>query len=516
MRVLLAVFFLRGLGLICLLPPGEMWDEYAHLAYVDHWSRTGRVPVYGRDDVDPRLLAAVAALPQPPAVTFGRTYAAFWAGLPAPPLPAACGLYEAQHPFPYYAAVAPVYRLCGGAGHLITTVAVLRLLNLGCGLAAMSLILRWLRHSMPGPAALAIGCWVTLQPLLLLNVVRVANDAVAFLLGTAVVVLALDLGRSPRRRTAALAVVLPLAVLAKLTNAALVPAVAVALVVATTRGLPRRTAWAAAFTVAAATAAALVPYAASNLRAYGLVAPMTEAVVNHAAGRSVLSQVRAVPVLRWPVWTATWWVTTGLWVGGWSFLRPPRPLEPAYAVLLASAAVVTVRRWRTLPGPASSRVVMLAVVGWVQIGLMVHAAASYSAWQGRMFTNAWYAAVAVPWMLVLLGGGATAIRRRRLRVAVLLGVPAVFVAAEAYGTLCLMPSRYYAAPPLSPTALWRMAGLHPVALGRPTFILAVLATGCLLAALGRQLVRVAAGPPEVTGSATRSGGRSRSPPTGRP
>ena len=490
-RLLLALFVLRGVVLLCALPPAEMWDEYSHLAHVDHWATTGRPAVYGRTAVDPAFLVASARLPQPSAAGFGRTYAAFWSGLPAPPLPASLGLYEAQHPFLYYALAAPIYRAAGGRSDLPAAVAVLRAVNLACGTAALALILRWLIRNVAGPGALLLGCWVAWQPLLLLNVVRVANDALAYLLGTAVVVIALDL-RRPRwwPRVAALAVLLPLAILAKVTNATLLPAVAVAMVIAAMRGSARPwTVVAAAALVAIVTAAVLGPYVAVNLHLFGLATPMQEAVANRAAGRSLWTVLTATPPTRWPVWAASWWVANALWVGGWSFLSPPRVLVVAYAALLATAAVATVARWRRLPLSSPSRWTAVAVVLCAHVGLMVHGAESYAAWGGRPSTNPWYAAVAVPWWLVLLGCGGLSLPWPAVRRLLMLGVPAVCLSTEAFGLFHQMLPTYYAAPPLSLTGLRRMATLHPAVLGPPTFLAAIAATAVLVVWIGRQVYR---------------------------
>ena len=490
LALLLALFVCRGVALACALPPGEMWDEFAHLAHVDHWAATGRPAVYGRTVVDPAFLVAMARLPQPPDAGFGQTYAPFWAGAAAAPPSPPLLLYEAQHPFLYYAMAAPVYRLAGGRAHLPAAVAALRLLNLACGTAALALILRWLCRNLPPPHALLLGCWVALQPLLLLNVVRVANDALAYLLGTVVVVTALDLHR-PRLwpRVATLAVVLPVAVLAKFTNAALLPAVAVAIGVAVARRSIRpRTAGVAGVVIVAVTAAVLAPYVAFNLRTFGLATPMQEAVANRAAGRSAWAILTGAPPGLWPSWAARWWVDNGLWVGGWSFLKPPRLLVIAYKVPLTVAAVTAIVRWRALPLSPAARWTAAAVVLCVHAGLMVHATESYAAWGGRVFTNSWYAAVAVPWWLVLLGCGGLSLPWPRVRRAVMLGVPVVFVATETFGLLARMLPAYYAAPPLSSLALRRMASLHPIWLGPPTFIAAATAVVALWIGLGRSVV----------------------------
>ena len=488
LALLLSLFALRGIALLCVLPPGEMWDEYSHLAYVDHWAQTAAPAVYGRTAVDPAFLAALVRVPQPPPVPFGRTYADFWAARGGRAVPASLPLYEAQHPFLYYALAAPVYRACGGRSDLPAAVAALRSINLGCGAVALLLILRWLARATPDAAVLLLlGSWVALQPLLLLNVVRVANDAMAFLLGTAVVVTALDLRRPGfRPRLLALAVLLPLAVLAKATNAALVPVVVIAVATA------RRPA-VGLLIVGVVTAAVLAPYVAGNLHTFGVVTPMQEAVANHRAGRSTWAVLTAAPPWRWPAWAASWWVVDGLWVGGWSFLQPPRLLEAAYAAAVATAATAAVVRWRRLPLPAGSRWLAVAVVACTHLGLMWHAAQSYAAWDGRVLTNPWYAAVALPWWLILLGCGGLALPRQPRRW-VMLGVPAVFVAAEAFGVFWRMVPAYYDAPP-SVLALRRMASVHPAALGPPTAIGCGVATVAVLVVLARSAVgRTGPGP----------------------
>ncbi len=508
--LLAALFFARGVVLCCVLPPGEMWDEYSHLAHVDQWAATGRPAVYGRTAVDPAFLATMARLPQPPAAGFGRAYGRFWAGSPAPPLPASLGLYEAQHPFLYYALAAPVYRACGGRDDLPAAVAGLRLVNLGCGTAAVVLVLRWLTRTLPASAVWAVGSWVALQPLLLLNVTRVANDGLAFLLGTAVVVAALDLGR-PRfwPRVSALSVLLPVAVLAKATNAALVPAVVVAIGLAgparggrvrlpsvAAEAGPGAAGWGrsavAILLVLGVTATLLAPYVAFNLRTFGVVTPMQEAVANRAAGRPAWAVAAAAPPWRWPAWAASWWVANGLWVGGWSFLTPPRGLVVAYATLVAVAAGATVLRWRSLPVARPARRVMVAVVGCVHALLTVHAAESAAAWGGRVFTNSWYAAVAVPWALVLLGCGGLSLGRGRRWV--LLGVPAVFVTTETLGVVGRMVPAYYAAG-VSTLAVRRMASVHPSALGPATLAAAATAVVVLLVVCARRAMAVEGGPP---------------------
>jgi hypothetical protein len=117
---------------------------------------------------------------------------------------------------------------------------------------------------------------------------------------------------------------------------------------------------------------------------------------------------------------------------------------------------------------------MLVVL--VHFGLMYHAIESYSAWGGKIFTNPWYAAVAIPWMLVLVGCGAQAAPGKWLRFIIVNGVPAVSLVSEAFGTLVTMPWEYYRSKPFGPTALSRMASIHPACMGWQTFLALIALT----------------------------------------
>ncbi len=227
---------------------------------------------------------------------------------------------------------------------------------------------------------------------------------------------------------------------------------------------------------------------ASNLHRFGLPTPMQEAVANRAAGRSTWAVLTAAPARLWPVWAASWWVTNGLWVGGWSFLRPPRACVVAYAVAVAVAGSAAVVRWRSLPVSPAARWSALAVVACVHAGLMVHATESFAAWNGRVFTNPWYAAVAVPWWLVLLGCGGLSVPWRDVRRGLLLGVPALFVTTEAVGVLGRMVPAYYAAGLGSPLAWMRMSAIHSTVLGPATLAGAAVLSAVLTVLLARHAV----------------------------
>ena len=68
LRVLLvALVVCRGVVVLSILPHSfEGWDEYQHVAYVEHMRRTGGEPVAGQTTVAPALLSELAGrFPQP-------------------------------------------------------------------------------------------------------------------------------------------------------------------------------------------------------------------------------------------------------------------------------------------------------------------------------------------------------------------------------------------------------------------------------------------------------------------
>jgi hypothetical protein len=459
--ILVSLFVLRGIVLLCILPPFEMWDEYSHLAHVDHLATTHRLTIYGQTQVPREFLAAMAKYPLPASAGFGQTYADFWAGRPGLPAPDPLGLYEAQHPPIYYALAAPIYLLCGGRAHLLTAVTVLRLLNLTIGAWTLALLLGWIRRHLPDRYAIVVGCWIALDPLLLLDVTRVANDALAYLLGTAVVLCALreiDASGRSLRNLAAVCLLLPMAMLTKMTNTALLPVVVLAMLVPAIAR--REQIWPAMVRVAAVLVvmvAALVPYVVINFRTVGVAMPLMEAVANRDAGRSFWTVLCSMPVARSPALAISWWMINAIWVGGWSFLFPPRLLVVGCSLLMAIGGWTALVRWKQLALAPGARWLVVCLVLFTHLAMMGYATESAAAWRGQVNTNSWYAAVAIPWWLMLLACGAVSIRTRWLCLLVCIGVPAFMLLIELHGEVLQMIPAYYG----HENILRRVLLLHP-------------------------------------------------------
>jgi hypothetical protein len=496
--LLVGLFLVRGFILATVMPPFEAWDEYQHVGYIDYCARNDRPAVYQEATLDAAFLRAVGRFPRAaevPLSAYGAaTYAQYWA---TGPLPVTAGdapvfLYEAQQPPLYYRLMAPIYRWCGGRENLRLAVSMLRLINVAFGAVTLGLVLGWIHTNVPGPLALGMGCWVAFHPLLLLNVTRVANDALAYLLGSAVVVLLLaKRGRSVWLQTIPIALLLPLAVLAKSTSLMLLPVVAAALVIrAVQREVHIGQTIASALLILVIGLAITWPYFSFNERHFGILTTMQEAIINHQANRHTLDVLRAMPLAEWGETTRSLWVTQALWVGGWSFLGMPHvPVDCYEAVLLLSAlsfgAGMLSRAGRArLPFDLRQVALMALLVACVELGLMYHAAESYSAWSGVIATNPWYAALAIPWWLILLSAGVCSLRWDLIRVPLLWSMPIVCFVSDLYRFLVrVIP--FYSASPLGVTSFRRLATLHPAGMGCGGVLCAAVLEGVLLALLVR-------------------------------
>jgi hypothetical protein len=256
-----------------------------------------------------------------------------------------------------------------------------------------------------------------------------------------------------------------------------------------------------ALLVVAVLAAIAGPYFAFNLRHFGVLTPMIEAVANHQARRGLISVILAFPIGQWPWWTWRWWVHD-YWAGGWTFLTPPAGLVTAHQLLVAALALAVVaalalkavrRRWPIPLGDVAGILVMLACIN---AGLIYHASASYSA-RGVVLTVAWYAAMGQPWLLILLAAGTVAlVPRRGVATGLAALLPGLYLVTEAYVLLVRMIPAYGGG--LSWTALQRLASLRPEGLGLPVLLAAQVILAALVVGIARLIIQAARqAPPEI-------------------
>lgn len=233
--LLTMLFLARAAFVLSILPPFEGWDEYQHLAYIAFLAENGRPPALADGSKVPRSLyhelvryphCRLASEQLEP--IGARSYETFWnARTPAevPPNAPALRLYQAQHPPLYYRLVRPLYERLAGEDGVLRAVTGLRWVNVLLGVAALLVVLFGVGVSVPaGPSRYLVGVLIALQPVFLLNCTRVANDALAVLLGT--VAIAAVLVVRPQRSWTGLTIAgitLGLAILAKASCLSLLP-----------------------------------------------------------------------------------------------------------------------------------------------------------------------------------------------------------------------------------------------------------------------------------------------------
>ncbi|MFO0954137.1 MAG: hypothetical protein U0835_23875 [Isosphaeraceae bacterium] len=513
----------RGIVYLCVMPPFEGWDEYQHVAYIQHLVETGRPAVLGETSVPRALLEAAVELPHPEGAAAGQLkatgalgHAAFWqrreAGKPSPtsrPDAPAVGLYEAQHASFYYRLAAPLFSAFGGANDLRASVGALRLANVALVAAAVGVVLAALRRVMTHERdALWIGAAVAAQPLFLINGVRVANDALGVLLAAVAVSAGLRwLAEEPReelagRRAFVLGLAAGLAALAKATNLALLPFLAfVWLALAAGRRLSPRSLAVSGVLLAAGFLAATLGEFRFNLEHYGRLTPMQELVVNGRNGRTWGDLARATAALNWPGLVRRLWLRDSFFAGGWSTLRTHPQITILYgrAVtlgLVGWAWAAGLNAWRPRRGfepntpTFATRLVplgCLVVAGSYTLALGYHRVQSTLAW-GEASTGPWYASPALPWFLTLASAGGLcwfgSPRLARFRGALPAVIAAAGLAADPVAIWGMMLPAYSGGSS-GWEALQRIAWCQPAALGTTTLLLAWLAEAALLVSLAR-------------------------------
>lgn len=505
---LLGIYLLRGIVLACVVPPLEMWDEYQHLAYIDCVASTGHVPVLGTDRVNPNLLRQILRLPAsaPEWAQLSRfgalTYAQYWDRASDRPIvqihSETLELYEAQHPPVYYWLVSPIYRRLGA--DLPRVVSVLRLLNVAFTAIGLGAILIWLGKNCRDPVHAALmGLSVVLQPLFLLNADRVANDGLAIMLGSLAIVWAMSMGSHwIRMQSLGLGILIGLGVITKATDLVLLPFACFCLMHSAFQkpGMRWRVWMESCALLILGTAVIAGPYVRWSLHQYGLITPMQEAITNRAAHARPADYLRYAPInlssiLHWRIMVQHWIIADGLWVGGWTGLRPPRWLTTVYEILMVLSALAWIPRLvRQIPAttvnPFNQKFVgtrILALCLLMLLAMCYHSIESMVALQGASATTPWYASMVVPWFLIALFSGPIALRgtlSRRLGCCIALLLCILFFGTETYG-ICFQMVPRYSCLRLSVDAWRRLSTLHPRWLNGITLSAAAAAELSLLA-----------------------------------
>ncbi len=498
--LLVAFVLARGVIYLCVLPPMEGWDEYQHLAYIQHLVEHDEPPVLWQTRVPRSLVEKIAETPVPTSVTEhlpgtgAVDYDTFFRDGPPGYVPdhPDVELYQAQHGTLYYRLVRPVFLAAGGIDDLPRTVAALRGINLLllAGALAGCLGIFGLLSTDRNQTAM-IGVLIACHPLYLINGCRVANDGLALFLGTFVVLWAMQPLWQQKAGPALLAgCLLGLGIWAKSVNLVLVPFLVTCLAVSVfQKTLSLRRALVSGGVALGAAFLVALPGFFSNWEHFGMITAMQEAVINRAAGKGFTDLLAAAWEMNLPMHLIDLWWRESTWIGGQSTLGLPPIRDGMFVGLLVGLSgwlYYLFRRTSRQPLLFRDRCFSLRcalLVIWISGGLSWHLMHSYVSWHPwGPSTASWYACLSFPFALVLLYEGAS---RWARWLGFLFGgfMIGVFLFAEWFGIVQRMLPAYSGGAG-GVEALQRLAGLQPAVLGLPTFFSAALLLLCLFTVIG--------------------------------
>lgn len=481
--LLVLIFLVRAVFVLSILPPFEGWDEYQHLAHIAFISENGRSPVLGGGDSVPgSLYPALAAYPHSrlgalQLADLGvRDYESFWADPIRPkvnPQARPIRLYQAQQSPLYYWCMTPIYEWCGGAKHILGMVTTLRLINALFAAASVWIALRVVGFLMKeGAVQYLVALLIAFQPLFLINVARVANDAMAIFFGTlAVWALLVLMRRSYWPGVFVAGVALGLGILSKATILSLVPFAAAAFVLPwLQKRLPLTRAALGGLLCLSLVGALTFRYFSFNHMHFGVLTPLQESLDNHAAGKTFGDAARTAGEIDWWGKFQSRYGRHALWFGGWSWLRAPAWMTKTHELLVYVSMIgwsfvllPRARRERFLFRSGGDIAAMFVLCIGVGLGLGFHAIQSKMA-LGDVATNAWYAAASFPWLACLFCQGLSLYPTRWVTVIAGSMMLLLYGAAEVYGTFFVM-APHYANAEWSGAVFERLALMHPAALG---------------------------------------------------
>ncbi len=496
--LLVFLFLVRGVFVLSVLPPFEGWDEYQHLAYIVYLAENDRSPVLHQDSYVPEsLYPAIVRYPhcklgvEQVGPIGGLSYEEYWAAKDPPTVSPDAGkitLYQSQHSSLYYRAMLPFHTLLPGEGNTLRLLTLLREVHVLFGAAALWVAL-WAvgRLTVQGPFRYLLGLLIALQPLYLINCTRVANDAMALLFGTMMVVGLLVYGH---RKSAAVSVLcgvlLGLAILAKTLSLTLIPfAVIVFASLAWQKKIRPLRAAAYCLLLLLAAGAVTFPYFRFNVQHFGMLTPMQEAVANSEDGRTMGEFVEAVLHVDWWRELSRRYLRHSLWRGGWSWLGAERVFTKVheFSIWLSLLGALFIlrpskrrERWLFKEGGTFTRISGLCL--GVAAGLGYHMIQTQLA-IGAVATNVWYAMVSFPWLLCLFYQGLAGFPNKWLTRIGALMIAFSYLGAEIHGTLFVMVKAFTGHNWGEDIARERLAALHLPGLG-PEATLPALAMMALL------------------------------------
>jgi hypothetical protein len=500
-RISIAIALLilvRGVFVLCVLPPFEGWDEYQHIAYIVYFKEHRALPRAGVSTIPDSIQDLLKRYPHAPsdsAQTAPRgwgtkTYDEFWAGKPdslRQRMPLA--LYETQQSPLYYLVAAPVWILFSRFGDLAAIYA-LRLLNVlflavaaFIFLQALGPCISNLRHK------LIIGLLLGTYPLYVITGARISNCALSILFGSLTFYFLLRAVAGKGKPIHSLIIAscwLAVGVLTKATLLTMIPVLVVTIAVCVYRrrlGVKELLKALAIFGVALVLF--LVPLCYYTYKTTGGLDLMAQHRDFRMRGQGFFWVYSYAFLVPWNSMLQEWVFVKMLWVSGWSFLVLPGwfNLPYQYFMYLFWFLVIGIglkRGWgKEIPFKRpvylfdSGRMLIFAtmVISMVA-GLAYFVTLSLADYGAAAYIPSYFM-IALPAWTTLLYQAAIFLGAR---VAFWFGQILIgfYVVGELIGTLYCMPPAFTATKWSSMETWSRLAQLHPV-FPSPWFILPCLA-----------------------------------------
>ncbi len=338
------IFFVRGILLMSVLPPLEGWDEYQHIACIVFIAENGRMPVLNQDFVPESMYPDLVDNPHSDCdiKQTGHigclSYRDFFSTGYRETGSGKILLYQAQHPPLYYMAFYRLYRMARQNLGFRQTITVFRMINLFLAAIGIFFFLLPIRKLFVSPAAarlaaLAIG----VAPITLIYILRVSNDASAFLLAGLMFFLlsTLETGEKFIMKSAALAILIASGVWIKLTVFMYLPVTGIYLLYTTIfNDIPLRKILSAVLLIGLLYAGIAGTYHRQTLTEYGTPLLSQEAVKNIANGESFRDTINRIEFSHLKSFLINRMLRGSLWRSGWSFLGTLNPFVNFYMCLL--------------------------------------------------------------------------------------------------------------------------------------------------------------------------------------
>jgi len=407
-----------------LIPPLEGWDEYQHLSYIYYLEETGSRPILQNANVSRDLLKEATLFPQPDSM-LNQTpgvgavgYKQFYSGADQPrynPHHGDVPLYQAQHGSLYYWLGSILLNRSSLHNQLVDQINLLRLLNVVFTISSLSIYILIVRRIFRQKnRAAMICCLIFCQPLFLLNGIRIANDSLAILLGSLVILLSVV----PRCRHSLACnilagVMIGLATVVKSTGIVLLPFWLITLGISAFKkelSLWRLSVFAGIMVLLFL--ALMYKTLIFNLFHYQVAFVMQEALVNKKNNVSLIDLL-ASGLQFSMVWDIiTLWFKKTTWTGGWSMLKVSNISNITFILYSIGFAGWLARGGLTKNKESKQNsknqiiISLFALVCLTSMALGWHHIQSIIAW-GQSTTCAWYTAMALPCFLILFYEGAS-------------------------------------------------------------------------------------------------------------